>query len=91
MELLTLQKKDLFKLDSEFATEIKQLFEHSVENLEELKKLVGKAEKWYNIAKSEGNEEIKEEEFEESEEELEEPRNNAPRVKVAASKRKLKT
>lgn len=32
VELLTLQKQDLFNLDSEFSSEIKQLFEQSVEN-----------------------------------------------------------
>ena len=30
VELLTLEKEDLFKLDQEFVTEIKQLFSHSI-------------------------------------------------------------
>ena len=32
VELLTLSKEDLFKLDQEFASEIKQLFSHSLSN-----------------------------------------------------------
>lgn len=46
LDLYLLSKNDLCRLDADFRHEIFQLFEHSVWNLEKMKKMVRKGEKW---------------------------------------------